>query len=337
MERLAEMVADGGLDAEYVNVESEHSAMSACIGAQATGVRTFTATSSQGLALMHEMLFVASGMRLPIVMGVANRALSAPINIWNDWSDSFASRDSGWLQLYCESAQEVFDTTIQAYKIAEDSKVLLPTMVCLDGFYLSHTVEPVELIKAKKFKFLDEYNPPVTLDSEKPVSQGTLGTPEHFQEFKKQQCKAMENAKKVVKKTNKDFKKKFKRGYGNGLIEVFKPKARYAIITMGSLAGSVRHLIKEKGWKDMGLIRLKSFRPFPREELEKLDFTAVGVLEKSVSPGSEGILYNHVNPVMDSRVSSFIGGLGGRDITLGQINDVASKIRRAEEFKEWIG
>ncbi len=338
VERLAEMVADGELDAEYINVESEHSAMSACIGAEATGVRTFTATSSQGLALMHEMLFVASGMRLPIVMGVANRALSAPINIWNDWSDTFASRDSGWIQLYCESSQEIFDTVIQAYRIAEDKRVLLPVMVCLDGYYLSHTVEPVELLDKSMVKsFLPDYKPEVVLDPKNPVSQGTLGTPEHYQEFKKQQQEAMEKAKKVISEVNKEFGKKTGRSYGSGLIEVTNPKARYAILTLGTLADSVKHLIAEKGWKDVGLVRLKALRPFPKEELEKLSFTSIGVVEKDLSFGNKGVLYTEVKAVVDTRVSGFIGGLGGRDITLDQINQVISKIRKTEEVVEWIG
>jgi len=339
VERLSEMVANGELDAKYLNVESEHSAMSACIGAEATGVRTFTATSSQGLALMHEMLFVASGMRLPIVMGVVNRALSAPINIWNDWSDAIAARDSGWLQFYCESAQEIFDTTIIAYKVAEDKKVLLPVMVCLDGFFLSHTMEPAELANQKTVKnLLPDYDPHVTLDPEKPISQGTLGTPEHYHEFKKQQQDAMEKAKNVIHDANSEFKKCFKRSYGNGFFEVVNPNARYAILTMGTLAGSVKYLLKEKGWKDFGLIRLKSFRPFPAEELAKLDFKSIGVLEKDISLGSTGALYQEVrNAVKNStRVSNFICGLGGRDTTLEQINKVFNEIKKGEEKISWV-
>ena len=171
VEELAGMVANGAIDAEYINAESEHSAMAACIGAQATGTRTFTATSSQGLALMWELLYVASGMRLPIVMAVANRALSAPLNIWNDWSDSMGARDSGWIQLYCETAQEALDTVIQAYKISENKDVLLPAMVCIDGFFLSHVYEPVDVPESLK-GFISSYKPHVVLD---PAEAGIAG------------------------------------------------------------------------------------------------------------------------------------------------------------------
>src|SRR3989338_6101575 len=183
VERLAEMVADGILDCEYLNVESEHSAMAACICAQATGVRTFTATSSQGLALMFELLHVASGMRLPIVIAVANRALSAPLNIWNDWSDSISCRDAGWIQLYCESPQEAYDTIIQAYRIAEHKRVLLPVMVCVDGYYLTHTSEPVSMLTSLD-GFLGDYEPEFKLDTENPLSLGEYANPDYYQEFK---------------------------------------------------------------------------------------------------------------------------------------------------------
>ena len=208
VEKISELVANGLLDAEYIKVESEHSAMAACIGAQATGVRTYTATASQGLALMWELLYVASGMRLPIVMNVANRSLSAPLSIWNDWSDAFGARDSGWIQLYCETAQEALDTTIQAYKIAE--KVLMPVMVCIDGFYLSHTYEPVDIPESLK-GFLCDYKPSVTLDPKNPITQGAYATPDYYQEFKQQQEIAMQAAKKAITQTNNEFSKTFKR------------------------------------------------------------------------------------------------------------------------------
>jgi pyruvate ferredoxin oxidoreductase alpha subunit len=220
VEKISEMVANGELDAEYLKVESEHSAMAACIGAQATGVRTYTATAAQGLALMWELLYIASGMRLPIVMTIANRSLSAPLSIWNDWSDSLGCRDSGWIQLYCETAQEALDTTIQAYKIAENKDVLLPVMVCIDGYCLSHTYEPVDVPESVS-KFLGDYKPHITLDTENPVTQGAYATPDYYQEFKQQQEIAMQAAKKVIKDINEEFASVFDRKYGNGLFELF--------------------------------------------------------------------------------------------------------------------
>jgi len=184
VEQLAEDINAGNLDSEMIHVESEHSAISACVGASATGARTFTSTSSQGLALMHEILFIASGMRLPIVMAVANRALSSPISIWGDQQDSISERDSGWIQLYCENSQESFDATIQAYKIGE--KVKLPVMVCVDGFTLSHLWEEVDFLSQKQVDgFLPKYNPDVKLDSKKPVTMGPIGLPKDYIHFKK--------------------------------------------------------------------------------------------------------------------------------------------------------
>ena len=185
VERIADFVYDGEMDAELIDVESEHSAISAALGAEAVGVRTFTATASQGLALMHEILFVTSGMRMPVVMAVANRALSAPINIWCDHSDSIAARDSGWLQFYVESAQEAMDRIIMAYKIAENKDILLPAMICLDGFTLSHVYEPVDIPDQKEVdQFLPSYSPIYTLDPKKPISMGPIGYPNSFMEFR---------------------------------------------------------------------------------------------------------------------------------------------------------
>ncbi|RLJ10092.1 MAG: pyruvate ferredoxin oxidoreductase, partial [Candidatus Aenigmatarchaeota archaeon] len=217
-ETLAKMVADGELDAELIRVESEHSAMAACIGAQATGVRAYTATASQGLALMHEMLFVASSMRIPVVMTVVNRAVNSPLNIWNDQQDSFSQRDTGWIQLYVENAQEGFDTQIQAFRIAQESR--LPVMVCLDGFVISHTYEAVEyLSKDKVKKFLPEYKPKISLDPKKPVSMGTLGTPEYYIYFRHQLHQALMDSKQSIIKANNDYAKLSGRSYGNGLLE----------------------------------------------------------------------------------------------------------------------
>ncbi len=336
VEKLSEMVADGLIDAEYIKVESEQSAMAACIGAQATGVRTYTATASQGLALMWEVLYAASGMRLPIVMTVANRALSAPLSIWNDWSDSFGARDSGWIQLYCESAQEALDTTIQAYKIAEGA--LLPAMVCIDGFYLSHTYEPVDVPNSLN-NFLGDYKPHVTLDPENPVTQGAYATPDYYQEFKQQQDIAMQKAKELVMKVNDEFSDTFKRKYGNGLFELYNmDRAKHVIVTMGTLAGTIKHVLEKEKIKDIGLLRLRSFRPFPSEEIEQAlkGMESIGVLEKDISFGLGGALYSELR-FIKKPVAGFIGGLGGRDVTGKEILEVFDKIRKKKEGVEWVG
>jgi pyruvate ferredoxin oxidoreductase alpha subunit len=336
-ERLASFIANGELDAEVIEVESEHSALSACIGAQATGVRTFTATSSQGLALMHEMLFIASGLRLPIVMAVANRALSAPINIWGDHSDSIAQRDSGWIQLYVESPQEILDTTIQVYKIAESSDVLLPAMVCLDGFTLSHVFEPVDFPSQEEIdKFLPPYKPPYLLDPARPITAGPVGFPDSYMEFKKQQEDAMLLALKKIKEVNKEFAKRWDRSYGDGLIKTFNlEKAEIGIIAMGSICGTIKEVIKRS--KKVGLIRLRSFRPFPKREILKAckPLKSIAVIDRAYSFGSAGPLYQEVKVCLfeareKPRVSNFIMGLGGRDI---RPQDIKFAIKNASKEK----
>jgi pyruvate ferredoxin oxidoreductase alpha subunit len=340
IERLSEMVADGELDAKFVNAESEHSAISICLGAQAIGVRTFTSSASQGLALMYEVLYIVSGMRLPIVMVVANRSLSAPLNIWNDWSDSFGARDSGWIQLYCESIQEAVDTVIQAYKIGEDEKVSLPVMVCIDGFFLSHVYEPVEIPNSKMVeKFLPSYKGRV-IDFNKPVSQGMWAGPDYYQEFKKAQHEAMENAKEIIRKTNNEFKKIFGRGYGNGLVETYNmEEAEYALITMGSLSGTAKYVLKSKKIKDIGLIRIKSFRPFPVDEIKKAikNLRGVGVLEKDISPGLGGTLCYELRGLTKKKnVSTFVGGLGGRDVKIEDFLKIFKAIREERGELIWV-
>ncbi|MFH1420963.1 MAG: pyruvate ferredoxin oxidoreductase [Candidatus Aenigmatarchaeota archaeon] len=335
VEKLADIVANGELDAEYINVESEHSAMSACVGAQATGVRTFTATSSQGLALMHEILFIASGMRLPIVMAVANRSLSAPLNIWNDWSDSFASRDSGWLQLYCETSQEAFDTIVQAYKIAE--KINLPAMVCIDGFFLSHVYEPVDIAtQADIRKFLPQYSKPLSFDN--PVTQGSWAGPEHYQNFKLEQQKAMDEALKEIVSTNDEFEKMFGRSYGNGLLEEFNmEKAKYALLSMGTMCGTIKHVLIKHEITDVGLIRLKSFRPFPAAALRKATskLEKVAVIEKDVSLGSTGALFAECATCTTNVNVDFITGLGGKDVTEAMVLDMIEKMKK-ENGVFWV-
>ncbi len=322
MERLADFVSNKEMDSEYINVESEHSAMSACIGAQAAGVRTFTATCSQGLALMHEVLFIASGLRLPIVMANVNRALSAPISIWNDHSDSIAERDSGWIQLYVESSQEAFDTIIQAYKIAEKS--LLPVMVCLDGYILSHVYEPISTLTQQQVdKFLPNYKPKFKLDPNNPLTVGPIADPNYYMEFKKEQHEAILNSIKIIKQTNNEFKKLFNRSYGNGLIETYNINAKKLFVAMGSVCGTIKELIDRN--KQYGLIKIKCFRPFPKEELKRLvKNKELIVIDKNISFGNEGALAIEIKTI-SPYVKSVIAGLGGRDITIEGLLKIAEK------------
>jgi len=337
VEHLAKKIADGKFNAEIIYAESEHSAMSAAIGASATGARTFLATCSQGLALMSEIVYVASGMRLPIVMAVANRALSSPINIWNDHSDTISLRDSSWIQLYCESSQEAYDTIIQAYKIAEDEKVKLPVMVCIDGFILSHVFEPVELDNENVKKFLPAWKPQDFLDIKKPISFGSLAYPKDYYLFKKQQKKAIENSIDVIKKSNSDFAKLFKRSYGNGLIEEYKAKdAKFVFVAMGSVCSTIRNVVDELRDKKIkaGLVKIKSFRPFPYSDLKKVfdGKEEIAVIDKNFSYGANAALFTEIKSMcLKSKVKSFIMGLGGKDITKNDLKNIPKMMKNKEE------
>ena len=339
-EGLSQMVADGEVRAEKINVESEQSAMSACIGAQATGLRAYTATSSQGLALMHEILFVASAMRLPIVMTVVNRSLSAPLSIWNDQQDSFSQRDTGWIQLYVEDGQEAHDTQVQAFRIAQETS--LPVMMCMDGFMLSHVYEPVEfLTQGQVRKFVPRYKPDYAMNPGKPVTMGTLATPQYYIQFRKQLHDALLASRDIIKKVNSEFARAFGRGYGNGLIEEIGMKGKkHALITIGSVTGTARAVAEKEG---VGIIKVRSLRPFPEEDLRRAcsGIRSVGVLEKDISLGANGSLFDEVKAALYSAndspvVSSFIAGIGGRDITMDDIRDVMRKIKAGKEVREWL-
>ncbi len=342
-EKISEFIANGEMDAEFITVESEHSAISAAIGASAKGVRVGTATASQGLALMHEVLFIASGMRLPIVMGIGNRALSAPINIWCDHQDMISQRDTGWLQFYAESNQEGLDLGIMAFKIAEDERILLPAMVGIDAFILTHTVEPVELPEQKDVDdFLGEFKPNyVTLDPEKPATLGAFGFPEHYMEFRYGQWIAMERAKGVIDEVFAKFKEKFGREYRKVNPE-FVEDADIILLTMGSMSSTTREFVKrmrEKG-KKVGLVKLTVFRPFPREELREVlkGAKVVAVLERNVSVGFGGAVYGELTSSfsgMDGpKFLDFIIGLGGRDITFKSLEEVLKVAEDALEGKK---
>ncbi len=324
-EGLATFVAEGVVNTVLVPVESEHSAMSACVGAAAAGARAFTATSSQGLAYMFEVLYIAAGLRLPIVMANVNRTLSAPINIHCDHSDSYGARDSGWVQLYAENAQEAYDNLIQAVRIAEHPKVLLPVMVNVDGFIVSHAAESAILLEDEEVRqFIGEYKPRFSLlDVDNPITVGPFdGLHGHFFEFKTAQIEAMANAKQVILEVGKEFGALSGRTYG--LFEEYRlDDADIAIVVIGSAAATCSSVVDELRDQGLpvGLLKLRSFRPFPSEELADAlgHIKAIGVLDRAVSPGlSGGPLFAEVKAALFDagarpKVSSFVYGLGGRE------------------------
>jgi pyruvate ferredoxin oxidoreductase alpha subunit len=347
VEHLAEIVAEGELDAIYINVESEHSAMSACCGAAAAGARTFTSTSAQGLELMHEILFIASGMRFPIVMATVNRALSSPLSIWGDHSDVMAARDTGWIMLFCENGQEVVDSIIMAYKMGEDRRILLPVMVNLDGFSLSHVIEPIELPSQKEVdEILPPYNPLYTLHPDKPVTMGAYGMPELYTEAKYAQETAMINSKKVIIDVMDEFGKKFGRYYKP--VETYNTdKADFVFIGLGSVNENIKTAIddlKTQG-KEAGLINLRLFRPFPSDELMSAlqGKKKVAVIERVMPGGAKNSpLYNEIASLafanrMNLEMENYIVGLGGRDVLpedFQQIYNEMTAKEKAEKVKK---
>ncbi|MEM3356253.1 MAG: transketolase C-terminal domain-containing protein [Candidatus Bathyarchaeia archaeon] len=352
VEKIAEFVESGEMDAEYIRVESEHSAMVACIGAAATGVRTFTATSAHGLALMHEALHWASGSRLPIVMAVVNRAMGAPWSIWPDFSDSLSQRDTGWIQFYCADSQEVFDTVIQAYKLCEDERVFLPAMVCLEGFILSHTYTPVKIPDQKDIDdFLPPYKTSWILDVNNPLSHANLVSPEWYMEFRYMIQEAMENAKRIIPSIDKEYEKCFGFGHG-GLVEKYKCEDADLILftmgTMGSEAKIAVDRLRKEGLK-VGSARVRVYRPFPVEEIAKLAEKANMFLtiDRHISFGMEGFLATEVKASIFSMeeapmFAGFIAGLGGRDVTFETIEKLIRKgfkwmhAGRVEREIEWV-
>ncbi|MEK6759438.1 MAG: pyruvate ferredoxin oxidoreductase [Deltaproteobacteria bacterium] len=337
VEDFAGYVADGKVTSELITVESEHSAMSACIGASAAGARVMTATSSQGLALMWEMLYIASGMRLPIVITDVNRALSAPINIHCDHSDSMGARDSGWIQLYSETVQESYDNLFQAVKIAEDSGVLLPAMVCLDGFITSHAIENLTLIDdADVRSFIGEYRPATSLlDTDNPTTFGAMTLQDTYMTFKHQQSQAMAGAKDVAIRVAKEFGKRFGREYG--LFDAYRlDDADVAIVILNSAAGTTKVAVDElraKGLK-VGVLRPRLFRPFPFGEIAEAlkGCKAVAVLDRADSMnGFGGPVFNEIRSALydlDKRpkIVSRIYGLGGRDYKVKDAIEVFAEL-----------
>ena len=349
-EKISEFIANGEMDGEMIRVESEHSAMSAAIGASATGARVCTASASQGVALMHEMLFIASGMRLPIVMAVGNRALSAPINIWCDHQDTISERDAGWLQFYAEKNQEGLDLMILAFKICEDKRVLLPGMVGIDAFVLTHTVEGVDVPDQKLVDdFLPPYKPSTYLDARNPITFGSFGTPEFYQEFKYAQVKAMEDSEKVIDEAFREYKKAFGRTYQK-IMPYRCEDADVVILTMGSMSGTARaavDILREEG-KKAGCIKMTVYRPFPGKELIEASKNAkvIAVLDRDITPGLGGALYadvsaQFVNRTVHPLILNYILGLGGRDILITDFKEIYDKSIQALEKGiqnpvEWI-
>jgi pyruvate ferredoxin oxidoreductase alpha subunit len=325
VETLATAVARGELRAQMVAVESEHSAMSVCIGAAMVGARVFTASSSQGLILMHECLFMASGLRLPIVMAVANRALASPVTIFTDHQDSLATRDSSWLQLYAETCQEVLDYILVAYRAAYHPEVMLPVMVCLDGFFLSHIAEPVAVPDpAAAEHYLAQARPAYPLlDVDDPKCFNVMAFPDYFSEFHRDKFESMRKAASVLDTAFNEFQALFERRHAR--VEGYcTSDAQFILVGMGSMMGTVKQVVDDhrRQGHPVGAVRITAFRPFPEREIADLcgNARAVGVLDRDVSPGSGGVLFAEVcrclyGSAPGPRLLSFVLGLGGRDVT----------------------
>ncbi len=330
-----------------MNVEPERSVASVVLGASATGVRSYTATSSQGLFLMAEVLYNISGMRLPVVMTTAARAISAPINIWNDHQDAVSLRDSGWVQFHAEDIQETIDLHLIAYRLAEDKSMMLPVMVCMDGFILTHGIETVDLPAQEEVdKFLPGYKPLYKLDPENPMTLGALVDPESYTEARYALNHTHKEALVLIPKITAEFGKAFGRNY-NGLIEEYRTKdAERVIVTLGSTCGTVRDVVDEsraKG-KKVGMLKITCYRPFPAQEIYEAlkNVPKVAVVERALSLGSYAPLAAEIKAVFFGKkkkpqvISSFIAGLGGRDITKDSIKEVLRLLTAKERACEFI-
>ncbi|MBA7477317.1 Pyruvate synthase subunit PorA [subsurface metagenome] len=335
VEHLAELVADGELDAEYIPVESEHSAMSACLGASAVGARTFTATAGQGLELMHEVLYVASSMRLPVVMTVVNRALSSPLSVWGDHSDAMSVRDTGWIQIFIENGQEAIDNVICAFRIAEDQKVLLPVMIHLDGFHISHMIEPILLPEQDEAdKFIPPNQYPLPLDPAKPVSMGDFAPPIIYSEAKWAQEVNLRAAKEIILQCWNEFGNCFQRYYSP--VECYHcENADVLLLTMGSFSETASLAIDKmrKEGKSVGLLKLRLWRPFPFDEIRQAVQNAevLIILDRALSFGGPGgPVCSEIRSALYSedkkpKVIGFVGGLGGRDIIPAGFEDIINR------------
>ena len=349
VEDLAQMVANGELDCEFVNVESEFAAASVVMGASTAGVRTHTATTAQGLFLMYEVLYNIAGSRLPINMTCANRAVSAPITIWNDRQDREAVRDAGWIQIYCEDSQEIHDFQPIAYKVGENPRIRLPVMTMMDGFVLTHTYEPIKRMDQEMVdQYLPPYEPVVKLDVKRPLTFGAFAMPDTYHEIRYMLNRAVLNSKPVLENAFKEFSETFGREYNPYFEEYRTEDADVILMTMGSLAGTIKEAVdrmRADGEK-VGLLKLRTARPWPAAELRKaLDHASiVAVIEKDISLGHEGtvssdlkaIYHRHDGPL----VHSFVAGLGGRDVP---VRDIIKSYEEAKATREpvdgpiWVG
>ncbi len=339
-ERLAEMVANGELRASYIPVESEHSALSACLGAASIGARAFTTTAGQGLELMHEVVYVASSMRYPVVMVICNRALSAPLSVWGDHSDIMACRDTGWIQVFCENNQEAFDLTLWAFRVGEDSRVLFPVMVNLDGFTLSHVIEPVLLPEQSEVdSFLPKFKYPFALTPDRPMTHGAFGPPDIYSEAKVAQEVAFRKSREVILQGWAEFGDIFGRYYSP--VELYKAEgAKTLLLTMGSLGTTAKMVIDEKRERGeaVGHVGLRLWRPFPFEEFRQAmkGVETLIVFDRSISFGMGGAVYAELRSALYDeeerpKVVSIIGGLGGRDVSEKDFEYVIDRGREVAE------
>jgi pyruvate/2-oxoacid:ferredoxin oxidoreductase alpha subunit len=349
VEELSDMCADGRLGSQYIKVESEHSAMAACIGASATGVRTFTATSSQGLALMHELLHWAAGGRLPVVMANINRAMAPGWNIWTDQNDSLSQRDTGWVQLYCETNQEVFDTTIQAFKLAE--QIDLPVMINLDAFFLSHTSEAVDLTDQEVVdEFLPRRDAEFRLDVENPHAFGALVGPQAYMEMRWQQQEAMGRVPAALRTIEDEWERLT--GRRHGALESYRTEdAELLLVTSSTITSTARHVVNQmrEAGRPVGLVKVKMFRPFPTDELRVLlaGVDRVAVLDRNISPGHGGIFAEETRSALydlpdEDRpmLFGYVLGLGGRDVTPEVVQEIVDRTVEAERPEKedlWVG
>jgi len=330
IEEISRFIDEGEMDCEYIPVESEHSAMAAMIGSAAMGVRSFSATSAHGLLYMHELLHWAAGIRLPMVMVNVNRALGPGWNIWCDHQDTIAARDTGWIQLYCASHQEILDTTIQAFRISEDPKVILPVMVCYDAIFLSHNYMQVEIPDQEVVdRFLPPFRSLWKLDLDYPFTHGSVIYPDDYEEVRYSMFQGLDNARKAIKTAAEEYRDIVGNFHG-GLVETYRMEdAECALVAMGSIASEAKvavDLLRDAGYP-CGLVRVRSYRPFPIEELRGLlaPLRAVMVIDRGVSFGMEGPMYSEVKAVIygrsDAEVYDIVTGLGGRDVTYELIYD----------------
>ncbi len=341
VEKLSDFIAQGELKAKFLTVESEHSAMQACISASLAGARTYTATSSQGLLLMHELLHWASGQRTPVVMGVVNRAVGPPWNIWADHTDSMAQRDTSWLQVYCENNQEVLDMVIQAYRLGEDPEVSLPVMIMEDAFYLSHTAEPVDIPDQTLVDaFLPPFQPRHILDVEEPMGFNVLAGPDTYEEFRYRLARAMSAAARKIPDFEEEFERSFGRRWGGLLERYMCDDAEVVLVAAGTAVSTARDVVdqlRESGMR-AGLAKMRYFRPFPQEEVRRLarEVGSVAVLDRSYTGTYGGPMYTEVSAAVQNlpyipKVRGFYAGIGGRDITPGILETCMREALKAEE------